>query len=87
MDDRFDRTRREAQAAIDRAKARQSVARDRRRELDQRIAELELPAPPHRLADERIRAAHARERAARAQESSERAHRRAAEAEARRATG
>ena len=87
MEDRFDRTQREAIAAIDRARARQSLARGRRYELEERIAELELSHPPHRVQAERTNLAQARDRAARAQESSERARRRAAEAEARRVAG
>ena len=83
MDDRFDRTRQEAQAAIERARERQSTAHDRRCELDQRIAELELPSPPHRLRTERARAEQARDRAAQAQASFERARRRAEEAQVR----
>jgi hypothetical protein len=84
MDDRFDRTEREADAAIARARARQSIARGRRRELEERIAELELPHPPHRVQAERTSLTQARDRAARAHESSERARQRAAEAQARR---
>ena len=85
MHDRFDRTRREAKAAIARAKARETTARGRRREIELRIAELDGPHT-HRPAAERKHLEEARERAARAEESSERARRRADEAEARRGT-
>jgi hypothetical protein len=84
MEDRFDRTQRQAVAAIDRAKARQASARDRGRELELRIAELAHPCPPHDPRAEHGNLAEARDRAARAAASSERARRRAAEAEARR---
>lgn len=87
MDDRFDRTRREAEAAIDRAKARESIARGRRREVEERIVELDSPHPPHRLRSEEANLAEARDRVAQARASLARARKRAEEAAARRQTG
>ena len=87
MENRFDRTQREARAAIERATARQTIARDRRHELEVRIAELEDPQPPHRPNAGRGRLTQARDRVTRAETSSARARQRADEAFARREFG
>jgi hypothetical protein len=87
MEDRFERTSREAVEAIERARLRQAAVRDRRLELQRRIAELRDPQPPHRLASERLHLAAARRRFAEAEASAERAHARAAEAHARLGAG
>jgi hypothetical protein len=87
MNDRFDRTKQDAEAAIDRAQARGRVARGRRHELELRIAELDRLDPPHRLSAERDALSQARERLARAKESFELAQQRAAEAALRRELG
>ena len=79
MENRFDRTQREARAAIERAKARH--------ELEVRIAELEDPQPPHRPNAGRGRLTQARDRVTRAETSSARARQRADEAFARREFG